>query len=113
MANKTLKQGHDDSDSQAKVTCDSQERGNDQRDFWALDLDDSPGSPWVTVPQLYTDVLCAVDLYCVYGKQLRSKKGKVMSGYESSFVDPQNVLTGTYAPGPLLEAGTLISPVGK
>lgn len=65
MANKTLKQGHDDSDSQAKVTCDSQERGNDQRDFWALDLDGSPGSPWVTVPQLHTDVLRTVDLYCV------------------------------------------------
>ena len=36
VANKTLKQGYDDSGSQANVICDSQERGDDQRDFWAL-----------------------------------------------------------------------------
>lgn len=46
MANQTSKQGHDDFESQANVTCDSREREDGQRDFWVLviDLERSLGS---------------------------------------------------------------------
>lgn len=60
MANKTSKQGHDDSVSQANVTCDRKVRQTDRLQSLTWTGHQDPHA--VAVLQLYSNVLCAQSL---------------------------------------------------